>query len=191
MRLTPDILVSAYAQGIFPMDVEGRIRWFSPDPRAILPMDTFHVSDTLRRLCNQGKFEIRVNERFREVMKACAERDEGTWISGEIVRSYTQLHKLGLAHSVEAYCGGELAGGLYGVALGGAFFGESMFHRVRDASKVALVHLVRRMLDRGYVLLDVQFTTSHLVRFGVEEIARAEYLRRLKRALELGCRFAD
>lgn len=191
LPLTPEVLVAAYAQGIFPMDVDGQIQWFSPDPRAILPLDAFHVPDTLRRLCNQGKFEIRINERFREVMECCAARREGTWISAEIVAAYTRLHELRLAHSVEAYRDGELAGGLYGVALGGAFFGESMFHRRRDASKVALVHLVRRLRDRRYRLLDVQFTTPHLERFGAVEIPRAEYLRRLAAALNTDCRFCD
>ncbi len=189
--LTPEVLVSAYCQGIFPMDVQGRIRWFSPDPRAIIPLERFHVSHTLGQLCRQGKFEVRVNRRFRDVMRGCAERPEGTWISQDIIEAYTALHERGLAHSVEAYCEGELAGGLYGVALGGAFFGESMFHRRRDASKVALVHLVERMRDRGYRLLDVQFLTPHLERFGAVEIRRSEYLRRLRAALRVTCRFAD
>ena len=187
--LTPEVLVAAYVQGIFPMDVEGRIRWFSPDPRAILPLDGFHASKTLRQLCRQGKFEIRIDERFREVMEACADRPEDTWISAEILDAYTRLHELGLAHSVEAYLDGELAGGLYGVALGGAFFGESMFSRRPDASKVALVHLVDRMRERGYKLLDVQWTTPHLERFGAIEIPRARYLRCLRAALALPCTF--
>lgn len=189
--LTPEVLVSAYAQGIFPMDVEGEIEWFSPDPRAILPLDAFRISSNLRRLCQQDRFELRINERFRDVMLACADRGEGTWISTEIVEAYTRLHDLGLAHSVEVYAEGELAGGLYGVALGGAFFGESMFHRRRDASKVALVHLVNRMRERGYTLLDVQFTTPHLKQFGVIEIPRRDYLKRLRSALKQECRFAD
>lgn len=189
--LTPEVLVSAYAQGIFPMDVEGEIEWFSPDPRAILPLDALRVSSNLRRLCRQDRFELRINERFRDVMLACADRGEGTWISTEIVEAYTRLHDLGLAHSVEVYAEGELAGGLYGVALGGAFFGESMFHRRRDASKVALVHLVNRMRGRGYTLLDVQFTTLHLKQFGVIEIPRRDYLKRLRAALKQECRFAD
>ena len=189
--LTPDLLVSAYAQGIFPMDVAGRIEWFSPDPRGILPLEAFHISDNLRRLCARRKFQIRVNTRFRDVMTACADRREGTWISQEIIAAYTRLHERGLAHSVETWLDDELAGGLYGVALGGAFFGESMFHRVRDASKVALVHLVERLKTRGYMLLDVQFVTPHLRRFGAVEIPRREYLRRLRAALARPCRFVD
>lgn len=191
LPLTPEVLVSAYCQGVFPMDVDGRILWFSPDPRAILPLGGLHVSHTLGQLCRQGRYEIRIDERFREVMELCAEREEGTWISDEIVDAYTALHEHGLAHSVEAYLEGELAGGLYGVALGGAFFGESMFHRRRDASKVALVHLVERMRTRGYRLLDVQFLTPHLVSLGAQEIPRPAYLRRLRAALGLSCRFVD
>ncbi len=189
--LTTEVLVAAYAQGIFPMDVEGRIAWFSPDPRAIIPLDAFHASKTLRQLCRQGRYEIRIDRRFRDVMEACADRPEGTWISTEILDAYTALHEAGLAHSVEAYREGDLAGGLYGVAIGGAFFGESMFHRRRDASKVALVHLVDRLRERGYRLLDVQWTTPHLERFGAVEIPRAQYLRRLRAALSVPCRFTD
>jgi len=190
-RLTPEILVRAYGNGLFPMDVGGTIRWFRPDPRAILPLEGFHVSKTLAQLCRQKKYDIRLNTQFRRVMEGCADRPDGTWISPEIVAAYTRLHELGLAHSVEAWLGDELAGGLYGVALGGAFFGESMFHRRRDASKVALVHLVDRMRDRGYQLLDVQFMTPHLARFGAIEIPNREYLRRLREALALSCRFVD
>ena len=189
--LTPNLLVSAYANGVFPMDVGGRIEWFSPDPRAIIDLDTFHVPRTLRQTCRQGRFEIRVNGSFRKVMEHCGNRPDGTWISDEIVTAYCRLHELNLAHSVECWRGGELAGGLYGVALGGAFFGESMFSRQRDASKVALVHLVRRMKDRGFILLDVQFITPHLKRFGADEIPRAAYLRRLGEALDIGAPFVD
>jgi leucyl/phenylalanyl-tRNA--protein transferase len=191
LPLTVEVLVSAYCQGIFPMDVDGRVLWFSPDPRAIIPLDRFHASHTLRQLCRQGRYEIRINERFREVMESCADRADGTWISDEIIDAYTDLHERGLAHSVEVYLAGELAGGLYGVALGGAFFGESMFHRRRDASKVALVHLVERMRSRRYRLLDVQFLTPHLERLGAVEIPRAAYLRRLRAALEVSCEFVD
>ncbi len=181
--LTPELLVRAYAAGAFPMDVQGRIRWFSPDPRAIIPLEDFHASRTLMQLYRSGRFEIRMNTRFREVMEACADRPEGTWISAEIIEAYVELHRLGLAHSVEAWRDGELAGGLYGVALRGAFFGESMFHRRTDASKVALVALVERMRHRGLTLLDVQFLTPHLQRFGAREIPRSTYLRRLQAAL--------
>lgn len=188
-RLPPQLLIAAYLQGVFPMGVDGRIEWFSPDPRAILPLDGFRIPRTLRQLLRQGRFELRINTVFKQVMLACTEREEGTWITPEIVRAYVELHRLGLAHSVEAWKDGELAGGLYGVAIGGAFFGESMFHRVRDASKVALAALVERMRTRGYALLDVQFTTAHLARFGVVEIPRDEYLRRLAEAVALRCEF--
>lgn len=189
--LTPQLLISAYAQGAFPMGHHREIRWYSPDPRAILPLDGFRASKTLMQTFRSGKFELRVDTAFREVMLACADRkDDDTWITRAIVDSFCRMHELGLAHSVEAWCDGRLAGGLYGVSLGGAFFGESMFHVERDASKVALVELVRRMKAGGFVLLDVQFTTPHLQQFGVVEISRDEYLRRLEAALALDCRFA-
>jgi len=189
--LTPDILISAYAQGIFPMDVEGQVQWFSPDPRAILPLEGFRSSKTLRQTIRSGKFEIRIDTSFRQVMLACGERAEGTWIAPGLVRAYCRLARLGLAHSVEAWHSGQLVGGLYGVALGGAFFGESMFHRVRDASKVALAALVERMKTRGYTLLDIQYLTPHLGRFGAVEIPRQDYLSRLAAALALDRTFAD
>ena len=191
LPLTPDILVAAYANGIFPMDVDGTIQWFSPDPRAIIELETFHASRNLRQLYRSGRFEIRIDTRFGEVIRACADREDGTWISNEIIQAYTKLHELGLAHSVESWQAGELAGGLYGVALRGAFFGESMFYRQTDASKVALLALVERMRDRGFALLDVQFPTPHLERFGAVEIPRAQYLERLKAALEIDTRLAD
>lgn len=191
LPLTPRVLVAAYSQGIFPMDVDGEICWFSPDPRTIIPLDSLHVSRRLVRTCRSGKFEIRVNTAFEAVMRGCAKRDEGTWISEEIVTAYTRLHRRGLAHSVETWQDGELAGGVYGVALGGAFFGESMFHYRTDASKVALVALVERLNARGYVLFDVQYTTAHLARFGCVEIARREYLARLEQALAVPARFID
>ena len=191
LPLTPDVLVAAYANGIFPMDVDGTIQWFSPDPRAIIDLDEFHVARRLRRVCRSGRFEIRINTCFEKVVRECGNRREGTWISEEIVTAYTRLHDLGLAHSIETWRAGELAGGLYGVALGGAFFGESMFHRRTDASKVALVALVERMRDRGFELFDVQFLTPHLERFGAKEIPREAYLARLEAALAIDTRFAD
>lgn len=191
MRLTAKLLISAYAQGIFPMGVDGVLQWFDPDPRAIIPLDTFHIPKTLAQLCRRGTFEIRINEAFREVLHACADRKDGSWITDEIIRAYVRLHRLGVAHSVECWRRGKLAGGLYGVALGGAFFGESMFHHERDASKVALVALVHRMRERGYTLLDTQFLTDHLARFGALEIPRRTYLRRLNGALQVSCRFVD
>ncbi len=191
-RLTPELLVRAYCMGLFPMadGRDGPIHWYSPDPRAVFPLEAFHVPRSLRRTMARGRFEVRVNTAFGVVMRACAEREE-TWISAEILRAYEELHALGLAHSVEAWHDGGLAGGLYGVALGGAFFGESMFTRVADASKVALAALVGRLRARGFVLLDTQFLTEHLARFGAVEIPREEYLRRLDRALRLDRRFTD
>jgi len=189
--LTPEVLVSAYAHGIFPMDVDGQVEWFSPDPRAILPLDTFRMSKNLGRRYRSGRFEIRINTCFEQVMRECGDRDEGTWISDEILAAYVRLHELGVAHSVETWQDGELAGGLYGVALGGAFFGESMFHRRTDASKVALVALVERMRERAFTLLDVQFTTPHLEQFGIIEIPRGDYLKRLAAALKVDAQFVD
>ena len=185
------LLIYAYAQGIFPMAMEdGSIGWFSPDPRGILPLDTFVASRRLLRVVRQGKFEIAFDRGFEAVMRACAEdREDGTWISDEIVESYVALHRRGLAHSVEAWQDGTLVGGLYGVHLGGAFFGESMFHRVTDASKVALVALVDRLRQNGFTLLDTQWTTPHLEQFGAVEIPREEYLTRLTAALARRCPF--
>lgn len=187
LDLTPDLLVAAYRAGVFPMaDPGGDIGWYAPDPRAVLPLDAFHVPKTLARTVRRGRFEVTTDRAFEAVVRACAEpapdREE-TWISEEIVRGYTALHRLGLAHSVECWRDGAFAGGLYGVALGGAFFGESMVTRERDASKVALVWLVRRLRAGGFTLLDTQMTTPHLERFGVVEIPQVEYERRLADAL--------
>lgn len=192
--LAVDLLLSAYASGWFPMAVgSGDIRWFSPDPRGILPLDTFHVPRRLERTLRGGGFRIEVNQRFETVIRACAEADRGddggTWIDDEILDSYCALHEAGYAHSVEAWHGGRLAGGLYGVALGGAFFGESMFHHETDASKVALVGLVDRLRTRGFTLLDTQWTTPHLEQFGAIEIPRSRYLRMLSAAIRQDCSF--
>jgi leucyl/phenylalanyl-tRNA--protein transferase len=189
--IDPALLVRAYREGIFPMALDdGEIGWFSPDPRGIIPLETFHVSSRLARVARSGRFEIRIDTAFEAVMRACGERpDEGTWISEEIVESYLTLHRLGLAHSVEAWRQGHLVGGLYGVSLGGAFFGESMFHRETDASKVALVALVDRLRRRGFTLLDTQWVTEHLEQFGATEIPRAEYLKRLAVAVKKDCAF--
>lgn len=165
-------------------DDEYRIGWYAPDPRAILPLDTFRVSRNLEKTVRRGIFEVYSDRDFEGVMRACANREE-TWISEEIIRVFTQLHRAGYAHSIECWRDGRLAGGLYGVALGGAFFGESMFHTERDASKVALVHLVEHLRDRGFVLLDTQYTTSHLEQFGVIEIPRPVYMQKLARALRV------
>ena len=191
-----DLLVSAYTSGWFPMAVgEAGIRWFSPDPRGIIPLDTFHISRRLARVVRGGGFTVQIDTDFAAVIRACAEADRneeeaGTWIDPEIIESYTALHAAGYAHSVEVRQDGRLAGGLYGVAIGGAFFGESMFHHVTDASKVALVALVERLRERGYLLLDTQWTTEHLEQFGAVEIPRREYFKRLTAALQLDCSFA-
>jgi len=191
LSLTPEVLVAAYANGIFPMDVDGAIRWFSPDPRAILELGAFHVPKNLAQRCRSGLFETRIDTAFGEVITRCADRPEGTWISPAIIEAYTELQRRGLAHSVESWREDVLAGGLYGVALGGAFFGESMFHLQTDASKIALVALVERLRTRGYRLLDVQFMTPHLERFGATEIPRDAYLVRLQEALAVDARFAN
>lgn len=167
---------------------DGEIGWFSPDPRAIIPLDAFHVPHGLRRTLQKNPFEIRIDTAFETVMRECARRTE-TWINAEIIESYCELHRLGWAHSVETWLDGELAGGLYGVAVGGAFFGESMYHRVTDASKVALHALVARLVGRQFTLLDTQWLTPHLERFGAVEIPRREYLRRLSRSLRSDCAF--
>lgn len=175
-----DFLLEAYREGVFPMaDPTGALLWFSPDPRGILPLEAFHQPHGLKRTLKTGKFEIRINTAFEAVMAGCADREE-TWIDSAILKTYAALHEQGYAHSVEAWLDGELAGGLYGVALGGAFFGESMFHRVTDASKVALVGLVDRLVQRGFGLLDLQWVTPHLAKFGAVEISRKSYLTRLR-----------
>jgi len=191
-NLSPKALLAAYAIGVFPMaDERGKVQWVTADPRAIIDLDTCKVSRSLRAVTRRGVFEVTVNTAFDAVIDACADRSEGTWISDEIKRAYRRLHRIGFAHSVESRRDGQLAGGLYGVTLGGAFFGESMFHWVSDGSKVALVHLVQRMRQRGFVLLDVQFLTEHLQRLGAVEIPAAEYQRRLQHALSLSCSFVD
>ncbi len=187
MNLTPELLLYGYAQGVFPMDDEGTIYWYDPDPRAVIPLDAaFHVPRSLARTIRRGTFEIRVDTAFRATMHACAATMPGrteTWISAELLEVYAALHRRGLAHSVETWQDGEMVGGLYGVSLGGLFAGESMWSRARDASKVALVALVERLRAGGFTLLDTQFSTPHLARFGTYEISRAEYRRRLATAL--------
>lgn len=173
------------------MDVDGQIRWFSPDPRAIVPLESFHAARTLMQTYRSGRFEIRFDTAFEDVMRACSRRPEGTWISKAIIKAFVEMHALGLAHSAEAWVKGTLVGGLYGVSLGGAFFGESMFYRKRDASKVALVALVDRLKSRGFSLLDVQFVTPHLRRFGAVAIPRRAYLRRLSAALQQDCEWEE
>lgn len=188
-RLPPQLLISAYMQGIFPMGhADGSIYWYDPDPRAIIPLDTFHTPRSLQRTIRKGVFEIRVDSDFRGVMRACSERDT-TWITDEFIDAYERLHLLDLAHTVEAWQEGQLVGGLYGVAIRGLFAGESMFSRVKDASKVALVHLIERLKAGGYTLLDTQFVTPHLARFGATEISREEYKTRLAQALNVEATF--
>jgi leucyl/phenylalanyl-tRNA---protein transferase len=191
--LDPALIIHAYRPGVFPMAMDdGEIGWFSPDPRGIIPLETFHIPSRLARTLRQSDFETRIDHDFVAVMRECAaDRDEGTWISDEILEGYSALHHLGFAHSVEIWQGQRLVGGLYGVHLGGAFFGESMFHRVTDASKAALVALVARLKSRGFLLLDTQWVTPHLLQFGAEEISRRAYLARLKRAIARECQFGD
>lgn len=190
--LTPELIIHAYRQGIFPMaDDDGSIGWYSPDPRAIIPLDErFHVPRSLQKAVRQAPYEIRIDTAFEAVMLGCAARAE-TWISAGIVSTYTALHRRGQAHSVEAWRDGELVGGLYGVSLGGAFMGESMFARAPDASKICLVHLVERLRAQGYSLLDSQMHTDHMARFGLVLIPRDDYLQRLAGALDQRCRFVD
>jgi leucyl/phenylalanyl-tRNA--protein transferase len=190
--LTTEKLLAAYCHGIFPMAVNSRgdIAWFSPDPRAVIPLDQrFHIPHGLKRTLKKRPYDIALDRDFSGVIEACATAHGESWISREIIRSYRALHRLGFAHGVEARVGGELAGGLYGVHIGGAFFGESMFHRRSDASKVALVALVEHLRARGFLLLDTQWTTPHLAQFGAYEIPRADYLRLLKEALQKKCTF--
>jgi leucyl/phenylalanyl-tRNA--protein transferase len=189
IRLTPEILLQAYAAGIFPMAESAddpELFWVDPKRRGILPLDGLHLPRRLRRVLRRGVFSVRVDTAFEAVMRGCAEASEmrpTTWINEEIVRLYTALFTGGAAHSVECWHDGELVGGLYGVSIGAAFFGESMFSRVTDASKVALVHLAARLKHGGYRLLDTQFLTPHLAQFGGVEITRARYHRLLVDAL--------
>lgn len=189
-KLTPEILLRAYAVGLFPM-AERRddptLFWIDPEKRGILPLDGFHVSRRLRRTIRSGRYEVRCNTAFGDVVRACAApgpNREDTWINDEILSLYGDLHALGRAHCVETWLDGELVGGLYGVSLGAAFFGESMFSLARDASKVAFVHLVARLVKGGYKLLDTQFVTDHLTQFGVVELPRAGYRQLLSEALD-------
>jgi leucyl/phenylalanyl-tRNA--protein transferase len=194
-RLEPAFLLRAYAAGIFPMaDERGAISWYAPDPRAILDHDDFHVSRSLRATIRSGRFAVRFDTAFEQVMRECAAPrgdGAGTWISEEFIWAYSTLHRHGYAHSVEAWEGNELVGGLYGVSLNAAFMGESMYTRRTDASKVCLAALVGHLKARGYLLHDVQFLTPHLERLGARLISRAAYQRRLARALAVECSFVD
>jgi leucyl/phenylalanyl-tRNA---protein transferase len=194
VRLDPNTLLNAYAQGIFPMgDRDGVVRFYTADPRGIIPLypiEAFHIPGTLRAVVRQKRFDIRINSDFEQTMRGCMDRrPDGTWINERLIRAYCDLHQLGFAHSVEAWQDGELVGGLYGVSIGGAFFGESMFHRRTDASKVALVHLVERLRERRFELLDTQATTAHLRKFGCVDIPAKAYLAKLEQAMVKECRF--
>ena len=187
--IDPELLLQGYRLGVFPMAMgDDSIQWFSPDPRVILPLEDFHVPHALRRLVRKKVFGTTIDNAFSKVIETCAKRED-TWINLEIIESYTRLHELGCAHSVEAWKEGALAGGLYGVAVGGAFFGESMFHHVTDASKIALVALVEHLRARKFALLDTQWLTPHLQQFGGIEISRNQYLRLLQRAVDLPRKF--
>ena len=196
-ELTPELMLGAYAAGYFPMADEDKpdsLNWYDPDPRGILPLNGFHQPRRLRRTVLSGRFAVGVNTDFPAVMRGCAAPAPGretTWINAPITRIFCALHTMGFAHSVECRLEGVLVGGLYGVALGGAFFGESMFSTATDASKVALVHLVARLRLCGFILLDTQFGTSHLSSFGGEEIPAADYKAMLARAVDMQPRWRD
>jgi leucyl/phenylalanyl-tRNA--protein transferase len=183
--LETERLLTAYRQGVFPMYEEGEpVCWWSPDPRAVFDLDKLHVSRRLGRTIRSGKFKITFDREFVGVMRGCARRGEGTWVTSDMVAAYHRLHQLGHAHSVEAWLDGELVGGVYGVSIGGLFAGESMFHRVSDASKVALVHLFGRLRYRGYVLFDTQILNEHTRSLGAYTIPRSEYLVRMREAIQ-------
>jgi leucyl/phenylalanyl-tRNA--protein transferase len=190
--LETELLLKAYCNGIFPMALHegGQIGWFSPDPRALIPLDErFHIPHGLQRVLKRKRFEITFDTQFEAVIRACSKSHGETWISEEIVQAYCELHRRGYAHSVEARLEGKLGGGLYGVHIGGAFFGESMFHGLTDASGVALVALVERLRARGFGLLDTQWVTRHLSRFGTYLVPKSDYLRLLAEAVERPCVF--
>lgn len=190
LELSPNGLIKAYRQGIFPMaDTDGRyLYWMRPDPRTILPLERFHVSRSLARLLQSGRYRVSFDTDFAGVMRACADREE-TWIAPEFIEVYDALHGMGCGHSVEIWSGDWLVGGLYGLAIGGAFMAESMFHRESNTSKIALAALVARLRDRGFALLDVQYQTPHLQSLGAIEISAAEYDVILRRALGMATSF--
>ncbi len=189
--LSVERLLLAYRSGIFPWTVNP-VSWWSPDPRGIFDLEQFHAGESLARVIRRGVFQVTRNRAFREVMQGCAAPDKGrrsTWISPEFIEAYTRLHELGHAHSVECWQEGALAGGIYGVTVGGLFAGESMFHRTSNASKVALFHLVKHLRERNFALFDVQMVTPITRQLGAVTIARADYLQRLAAAVELKCEF--
>ena len=183
--LRPATLLKAYSSGVFPWFNEGDpVIWWSPDPRAVIPLESFHVPRRLAATIRQNRFRVTTDRAFEAVIRGCGEcRGEGTWLTDEMIAGYCELHRRGHAHSLETWVGDELAGGVYGVAAGGLFAGESMFHRVRDASKVALVSLLTHLRDRGYELFDTQIINDHTRQFGAVEIPRAVYLKRLRKAV--------
>ena len=189
--LDPETLISAYSAGIFPWSSDPVISWWSPDPRAIFDLEQFHVPRRLCRTLRSGAFALTVNRAFGDVIRGCGDRAEGTWITAEMIRAYEELHRLGHVHSVEAWRDGRLAGGIYGIAVGGLFSGESMFSRQSDGSKAALVFLVEHLRQRGYTLFDIQMVTPHTAQFRPRLISRREYLRRLRAALALSVTFAN
>jgi leucyl/phenylalanyl-tRNA--protein transferase len=190
--LRPETLLEAYRRGVFPWyDESLPVCWWSPDPRAIIPLDEFHVSRRLGRTIRAGRYAVTVNRDFSAVMRGCSIRTEGTWITPDMLEGYERLHELGHAHSVETWRDDQLAGGVYGVSFGGLFAAESMFHRQPDASSVALVALVERLRARGYALLDVQMVTEHTAKLGAVEIPRREYLKRLRHAIGLDAKFQE
>jgi leucyl/phenylalanyl-tRNA--protein transferase len=183
-------LLDAYRHGIFPyFDDDCPVLWWSPDPRAVIELDGLYVSRRLARTIRSGRFSVTFDQAFDAVIRGCADRGEGTWITPDMIHSYNRLHRKGYAHSVEVWHEGQLAGGVYGVTVGGVFAGESMFTRVPDASKVALVHLVGRLKERGFVVLDVQYRNDHTESLGAVEIPRSRYLTRLKAARDLPIAF--
>jgi leucyl/phenylalanyl-tRNA--protein transferase len=195
-KLTPEWLIAAYGRGIFPMPIDRGMRevlgWFSPDPRGVIEFDDLHVSRRLAQKMNSGRFHYTLDRRFREVVDACAaprHDEDGVWITAAMREGYLRLHQLGVAHSLEVWQGEQLAGGIFGIALGGFFAGESMFHHVTDASKAALAWLVEHLRSRGFRLFDVQWTNSHTESLGATEIPRRTYLRRLAHAVQLDVSF--
>ncbi|MDV7269340.1 leucyl/phenylalanyl-tRNA--protein transferase [Thioclava sp. A2] len=191
-RLSPELLLSGYAQGIFPMAEsreDTRLYWFEPQQRGIIPLDGLHISRSLARRLRSGEYRVTINRAFRATVEGCAAREE-TWINGPLFALYDQLHAAGFAHSLEVWRAGELVGGIFGVTLGGAFFGESMFSRTTDASKIALVHTVDRLRRAGFTLFDTQYLTPHLASLGGIEIPRDNYKNWLAEALQIDADFA-
>ncbi len=186
-KLDVQLLISAYCQGIFPMsDETGEINWYCPNPRAIIPIETYRPSKSLRPVLNRNEFEIRIDQQFEQVMRLCSvprSDDDGVWISEEMIKVYSELHRLGFAHSVEAYKNNELVGGLYGVQIGAVFFGESMFSKVSNASKVAFHYLIQILCDNHFELLDTQFINDNVRRYGAIEIPRKLFLEKLESAI--------